>query len=298
MKISVLTATYNRAHTLPKLYNSLILNSAHGISFEWLIMDDGSTDETKSLIDRWSSQGLIDIKYHFQNNMGKMSALNNLLEHITGDITVECDSDDYFTNDAFLKINENWGKVENNPDIIGLAFLRIYEDNSVVGTKFKKEKVSNIFDIYFKDQIKGDKVLIFKSNIRKNYKHILEANEKFATEGRMYHQMGKQYDGFMCMNIPAIYCEYLEDGYTKNIINIFKKSPHGHYQYYLEMFDLNMTKLPFNKRIHIIKHYILFSYLTNKSIFYTITNVKGSLNLLLVTILSVPGYIMSNLKFK
>lgn len=298
MKISVLTPTYNRAYTLENLYKSLVNNLNNGISIEWLIMDDGSTDNTTSLVDSWIKENKLDIKYFKQQNMGKMTALNNLLEHITGEVTVECDSDDYFTDDAFLKIYENFRVIENNSSIIGLALLRIYKDNSVVGTKFNTEEVKNIFDIYFKDRVKGDKVLVFKSDIRKKYKHVLETNETFATEGRMYHQMGKNYDGFLCLNIPVMYCEYLPDGYTKNIKNIFLKSKEGHYKYYMEMFDLNMDNLPLKSRLHIIKHYILFSYLTNKTMKYTIDNVKGKFNRILTTLLVLPGYTMSKRKFK
>ena len=83
MKISVLTATYNRAYFLEKLYNSLVKNSDYGINIEWLIMDDGSVDDTKKVVENFIKNNNIsnlEIKYYFQENNGKMVAINNLVE--------------------------------------------------------------------------------------------------------------------------------------------------------------------------------------------------------------------------
>jgi hypothetical protein len=102
----------------------------------------------------------------------------------------------------------------------------------------------------------------------------------------------------MCFNISGIVCEYLDDGYTKNIIKVFKNNPYGYYKYYYEMFNFSFEDLPFKKRLHIIKHYILFSYLTNKTKTETLKNTKGKLNKLLVFLLVLPGYILTNKKFK
>ena len=86
MKISVLTATYNRAEDLEKLYTSLVINSNSNIEFEWLVMDDGSTDRTKVVIENFIKQNIVNIKYFYQENQGKMAAINNLMKEVTGDI--------------------------------------------------------------------------------------------------------------------------------------------------------------------------------------------------------------------
>ena len=123
MKVSVLTATYNRASFLDKLYNSLLKNSDYGISIEWLIMDDGSVDDTKNIVDRFKENikekeiKNLEIKYFYQENQGKMVAINNLVEKSSGDLIVDCDSDDYFTHDAFKIIKEeyeNYMKIKGN----------------------------------------------------------------------------------------------------------------------------------------------------------------------------------------
>ena len=85
MKISVLTPTYNRGELLKKLYNSLIENADYGVKIEWLIMDDGSTDNTKTIVEQFMKEEKIKVKYYYQRNQGKMIAINNLVQHVTGD---------------------------------------------------------------------------------------------------------------------------------------------------------------------------------------------------------------------
>ena len=83
MKVSVLTPTYNRANTIGKLYESLVKNQKFGIEIEWLIMDDGSTDNTEELINKYKKEANFQINYYKQENQGKMAALNNLVPNST-----------------------------------------------------------------------------------------------------------------------------------------------------------------------------------------------------------------------
>ena len=94
LKVSVLTATYNREQLLNTLYNSLIKNSKYNVDIEWLIMDDGSTDNTKKVVEEFIKANEITVKYYSQKNQGKMVAINNLVNHATGKLIIECDSDD------------------------------------------------------------------------------------------------------------------------------------------------------------------------------------------------------------
>lgn len=296
MKISVVTPTYNRAHTLTNLYKSLLKNRKYS-NFEWLIMDDGSTDDTEKLIKKWIKEYKIDIKYFKQKNKGKMEALNNLISKAKGELLIEVDSDDYLTDDAFKIILEEYKDIKDNDRVYALAFNRKTKDNKIIGNQ-KKEGIYRLFDMYFKMKASGDSPLVFKTKIRKKYKYKLENNERFSTEGRMYHEIDLNYDGLKWISKPIVICEYLDDGYSKNINNIFKSNPYGYYAYYKEMFDHDFKGMPFKSRLHILKHYILFSKLTDKRKIYTIKNTKGLLNKLLVTILVIPGYILTNKSFK
>jgi len=284
MKISVLTPTYNREKLLKNLYNSLVENSKYGIEIEWLIMDDGSTDETKSLIESLKEEGKIYIKYFYQENQGKMKALNNLVEKSSGNLIIECDSDDYFTPNAFNLIKNEYEN-HKNIDIYALCFLKCSQNGQNMGNNFKK-RYTTMFDLYFKEGEDGEKCLVFNSEVRKKYKYELEKNEKFVTEARMYHKMDLKYN-ILCVNEPIMICEYQNDGYSKNILKQFKENPYGYYEYFKEIFLHDMRKVSIKKRLYVIKHYILFSYLTRNR--KNLRNVKGIFNKFLYLILYIPG---------
>ena len=147
-----------------------------------------------------------------------------------------------------------------------------------------------MFNLYFKDGITGDKLLVYLSCIRKQYKYILEKNEKFCTEARMFNEIDKKYN-IVCFNHPVMICEYLNEGYSKNIKKLFLENPLGHYEYFKQLLNFDMHGVLFNKRIYAIKHYILFSYLAKQK--NLLKNVKGFFNKLLIIILYIPGIIKS-----
>lgn len=256
----------------------------------------GSTDKTRQIIDeiiKNNNKEDLDIYYYCQKNQGKMAAINNLINYATGDLIIECDSDDFFTDNAILTIKEKYENINNRKNIYAMAFLKSDNDLCNIGTIFKKENCeTTMFDIYFKDNTQGDKALVFISDIRKKYKYKLEKNEKFITEARMYNEMDKKYK-ILCFNEPIIICNYLEEGYSKNIQKIFKENPLGYYQFFKQLLSFNMKGVLFKKRLYIIKHYILFSYLTKQK--NVLKNAKGIFNKILITILFIPGTIKSYL---
>lgn len=261
MKISVLTPTYNRANLLKKLYNSLVENSKYNIQIEWLIMDDGSTDNTKNVIDNFNKVDNLEIKYYYQENSGKMTAINKLVELSSGDLIVDCDSDDYFTKDAFEIIKETYEKNKTSlKDIYGFCYLKYDTNGKNMGDNFKKEKTT-MFDLYFKEGETGEKALVFISEVRKKYKHKLEHGEKFITEARLYHEIDLDYK-MICENKPIMICEYQQEGYTQNIIEQFKQNPYGYYEYFKEIFKHGMKGVLWNKRKYAFKHLLYFWYLT------------------------------------
>lgn len=294
MKISVLTATYNRANLLDKLYKSLLKNTKYDIETQWLIMDDGSTDETKAVVESYKEENKFEIQYFYQENQGKMQALNHLLPYATGELLMECDSDDYLKEDAWKKIEEAYPKMDENT--YAFCYLKENQNGVNMGKSFQKEETT-MFDLYFKQGEDGEKALVFNTKIRKQYQYELEHNEKFITEARMYHKMDLHYK-IKCINQSIMVCQYQEDGYTKNIHNTFKQNKYGYYQYFKEMFSMELKGVYLKKRLYIIKHYILFSTLTKKSFLGALKEVKGIGNKLLFVLLYVPGKIMTKIKFK
>ena len=255
---------------------------------EWLIMDDGSTDGTNHQIEDFKRDNKIKINYHIQENQGKMVAINNLIPYATGDLIIECDSDDYFTKDAFKIIKDVWEQNKDKKDIYGLCFLKYDTKGNNMGNVFKKQKTT-MFDLYFKEGETGEKAIIFYSNVRKKYSYLLEKEERFSTEARMYHKMDENYQ-MICINEPIMICEYQTEGYTQNIEKQFKENPYGYYEYFKEILQKDMKGVKFYKRIYAVKHYILFSYLTKQ---YHGKFIKGLANKILYYILLLPGIIKS-----
>lgn len=161
MKISVLTPTYNRAGLLNRLYTSLIVNSKYNVQIEWLIMNDGSTDNTEKLVYEYISQKIVNIKYYEQENKGKMQALNRLMECATGDIIVECDSDDYFTDDAFYIIKKAYEDTKKQENIYALCFLKYDQNGNNIGNDLNDKEKTTMFDLYFKNGENGEKALAY-----------------------------------------------------------------------------------------------------------------------------------------
>ena len=295
MKLSIITPTYNRANMLGNLYNSIVKNLEknrevqQNIQVQWLIIDDGSTDNTEEVINQYISEKKIEIQYHKQENQGKMSAINNVVQYADGNLIVECDSDDIFSDNAFYDILQAYYETKERNDLYGLCFLKYDLKGNNIGNRFQREETT-MFDLYFKEQENGEKAIVFFANIRKQYQYKIEKDEKFSTEARMYHEMDLKYK-MKCINKPIMICDYKEDGYTKNIKRVFKENPYGHYAYFKEILEQHdMQGVSLKKRLYVIKHYILFGYLIKH---YEIKNIKSFQNRMWYIILFIPGMIKS-----
>ena len=259
MKLSILTATYNRVKYLSNLYKSILDNTeTSNLKAEWIIINDGSTDNTEEVIEKFVLENKIEIKYIFQENSGKMAAINRGMEEVTGELVVDCDSDDFFANNAFKVIEKNALKLLEDERIYALCFLKQDFFGNVSGKKFSTNYMeSTMFDLYFKQDIQGEKILVFNANIRKKFKHELEKNEKFVTEARMYHKMDDNYK-ILCINEVIEVGDYQDDGYTKNIVETFRKNPNGYYKYFKEILKKREKGVSFKKKIYVAKHVVLF----------------------------------------
>ena len=291
MKLSILTATYNRANYLTKLYESIKKNLKYNITPEWIIVDDGSTDDTKNIVQEFIKENRIIIKYMYQKNSGKMIAINEATKMATGDLIIDCDSDDYFSDNGFEIIEKNAKKLLKDEELYGMAFLKKEENGKISGKEFSRnEYKTTMFDLYFKEDIGGEKILVYNSKIRKMYSHQLENNEKFITEARMYHKMDEKYK-LLAINEIVEIGSYIEDGYTKNINKTFIENPYGYYMYFKELLQKNMKGVNFSKRLYAIKHYILFGYLTKNM--FNANLIRDRLNKFLYIILYIPGIMKS-----
>ena len=215
MTVTVLTPTFNRGGRLQSLWNSLQKQTVK--DFEWLVVDDGSTDGTKDLITQLQEKSDFPIRYIYKSNGGKHTALNVGIQTIRSELTFIVDSDDCVTDDAVESILKIHKKYRSQNNICGYAFLRAFPDGKVNGKKFDvNEKIGSYIDVRVNGNDTGaDKAEVFKTHCLKEFPFPEYPNEKFLGEDLVWVRMARKYE--MVHINKAIYVgNYLEDGLTNN----------------------------------------------------------------------------------
>lgn len=236
---TVFTPTYNRAHTLHRVYESLLSQTLK--DFEWLIVDDGSVDDTEILVKDWVSKNEFVIKYYKKINEGKHVAINYGVSKASGDLFVIFDSDDRCRNDSFEVLNKLWLSINNNK-VAGIVTLSSYDNGNIIGNKFPFEGVSGkMYEVFDKYNIKGDKWNCIKTRVMKEFKFPQFKNEKFLSEGLIWNRISDNYI-FVFYNEALLIQEYREDGLSKNLIRHKVGSPFGTILYYKEMISRDISK--------------------------------------------------------
>ena len=223
-QITVFTPTYNRAYCLHLGYESLLNQTSD--DFEWLIIDDGSTDNTKVLVQQWIDEGKIKIRYIYQENQGMHGAHNTAYENITTRYNTCIDSDDYMPENAIASILENVKDLDER--FAGIVGLDIDKNGAVIGTAFPEAlRESTLLEIYAKHGVVGDKKLVYKTEVVKKYpKYPLFKGENFVPLGHLYRLIDEDYI-LKPVNIPLAVVEYMPDGSSRNIMRQYRKNPRG-----------------------------------------------------------------------
>lgn len=210
--VAILTPTYNRAHLLPRLYESLSAQTDKG--FTWYIVDDGSTDNTEQICKTFVLDGA-DIVYIKKENGGKHTAINTAMETICEPLTFIVDSDDYLSADAVETIISDYERCQGNQNIAGMSYYRAHFDGVIIGDAFLSDYFeSNYITYIINQQIKGDKAEVFKTEILKQIPFPVHGNERFCSEAVVWMEIAKRYD-FLYRTKAIYFCEYLSDGLTK-----------------------------------------------------------------------------------
>ena len=225
-RLTYFTPTYNRAQNLPKLYESLVNQTDK--RFIWLVVDDGSKDNTSELINKWIKENKIEIEYIYKNNGGKHTAID-LSNEVCKTEFINCiDSDDCVSPDSTEILYNYFEKISNNDNICGIVGRRA----SFEGVPFNNSFPLNNETLYFRELSEKygysqDTNLVFKTEIIKKYKFPQFENERFVTESVFYNQFLFDYKMF---SIPELLYlgEYQEDGYTVQGLRLFYKNPEGY----------------------------------------------------------------------
>ena len=225
-KITIFTPTYNRAYILEQLYRSIKQQTFP--DFEWLIIDDGSTDNTEELVHHWiDEKNAFPICYYKQSNGGKCRAINRALELARGELFFVVDSDDYLTKDALEKIDEWEKQLPKDKKYCGVSGNLGTDENHTDNHLFTEGFLDgNLLDRY--SSVDGERAYAFYTQVHRRYTYPVFHDEKFMTEAVTYNRMA--HDGFKMRFYNDIICiyEYREDGLTYSGNQLFLDNPKGY----------------------------------------------------------------------
>lgn len=283
--ITVLTPTYNRAVLLRRLYESLIIQTNH--DFVWMIIDDGSSDDTQQMVQDFQQENEITIIYQKQENGGKHRALNRGIRQIETPLTYIVDSDDFLPENAIETILQYHRKYQDKKNLCGYSFLRCYEDGSVNTAYFdRNEEISTYRDIRINGNIGGDKAEVFLSAVLKEYPFPEFEGEKFMPEDAVWIKMSGPYE-MVHINKCTYISEYLDGGLTKTGRAMKIYSPKG-MMYRSEVF-LEDALVKISVKIKMMVLYIVYGLFAKCTLIEMEKNISKKA---LFIILLLPSYII------
>ncbi|SCC45117.1 Uncharacterized protein BW664_03676 [Bacillus mycoides] len=240
--------------------------------FIWLIIDDGSDDNTKELVHSWISEDYIDIRYYWQPNQGMHGAHNTAYEMIDTELNVCIDSDDSMPSDAVEKIMNFWNE-NGNEQVSGIIALDLYKDEKVIGSQLPLNlNRSTLFNLYNKHGVTGDKKLVYRTELTKKYPYPIFKNEKYVGLAYKYYMLDQKYE-MLLMNEALCYVEYMPDGSSMNMLNQYRKNPRGFAFYRKELMRLPFTNRVFKYRQAV--HYVSSSFMARNKRFIQESPCKG-----------------------
>lgn len=224
--ITVFTPTYNRKSCICKCYESLCSQTSK--NFVWLVIDDGSNDNTEELVKKWQKEEIhFPIQYVYKENGGLHTAYNKGIELADTELFMCIDSDDWIPNDAIERIERIWNKIHDK-NYTGIMGIDCYADGQCVGRNFPE----TIHEMYLyekmtKYKIPGDKKMIHQTKLLKKVAPMptYEGEKNFNPSYMMYQldQFGKLYVTNECFCIV----DYQPDGMSSNIYKQYRNSPNS-----------------------------------------------------------------------
>lgn len=251
--LTIFTPAFNRANLLSRLYESLC-NQTNS-DFDWLIIDDGSTDATKELVQSWIQENKIPITYIYQKNQGMHGAHNTAYKNITAVLNTCIDSDDYMPNDAVELILNKWNAIDQGKfaGIIGLDSLI---SGGILGTQFTTE-TTTLEDFYLNGGT-GDKKLVYRTEIINRYpEYPIFEGEKYVGLGTKYLFVDKDFQ-MATLNEVLVVVDYQPTGSSNTMFYQYLKYPKGFiYNRITTMKYSKSIKRKFIEAIHYISSCII-----------------------------------------
>lgn len=252
--LTVFTPAYNRAHTIGRTYDSLCRQTSK--DFEWLIVDDGSTDNTKELVGSWIKENKISIRYIWQENQGMHGAHNTAYRNITSELNTCIDSDDWMPDDAVERIISFWRK-NGSEKYAGIMGLDATADDKILGDKFPDDFKETTERNYFERlQSRGDKKLVYRTDVITKYpEYPIFKGEKYVGLGYKYSLIDLDYK-LLTSNEVYVIVDYQEDGSSLNMWRQYWCNPRGFAFIRLQDMDLGLS---WKKKVVACVHYVSHS---------------------------------------
>jgi glycosyltransferase involved in cell wall biosynthesis len=222
MIFSVCTPVYNRARLLPRVYESLKQQTCN--DFEWLIIDDGSTDDTAEIVQPWLREAnAFSIRYIRKENGGKHTVLNRAVREARGRFFVVVDSDDWLVPEALETLNKEWNGVSNPEAFTGVCGLFCYDNGRTVGTRFPQDRlVSNAIDLRLRLGVKGDKIGFTRTEIMRRFPFPEEFGQAYVPESIVWNRISQEFDTLFINEVIGMK-EYQPGGITsKSGLNSYR----------------------------------------------------------------------------
>ena len=263
MKLTVFTPAYNRAELLPRLYRSLLEQTCGG--FEWLVVDDGSTDDTESVVAGFAAEEKLPVRYVRKENGGKHSAHNLALEHARGEWFFCVDSDDQLAPSAVTAILTALKQVDKV--CAGLAGYKISQTGELLCAKLESGISCGPYSLVHKYGGKGEYALLFRTEVLRRCPFPVVQGERFVTECVLYDRL--ELAGYTVCPLPEVLqiCEYQPDGLSSNTYRLMKNSPTGYQIYHAQRIDLARS---LRERLgHCIRYQAFYAMSRNKEYCYS-----------------------------
>lgn len=291
-KLTIVTPTYNRGREIVNLYNSLYKQSSY--NFKWLIIDDGSSDNTRNII-KDLKKDRFEINYVYKENQGKHTALNVAFSILDTELFVIVDSDDSLDCDAVKHIENDWEKYRHNSKICGLVYPRMYPNGIWICDKFKAGEFEENYNNYvINSNLKGDKSEVFRCEIFKNLRYPEYDGERFLGEGVLWSKIARKYN-MIFISTPIYICNYLEGGLTKSGRQLRIKNPLGGMYHAEEYMDKIYT---FKIREKNTLLYLTYAHFAKINFFDIFRDKKNKIMLLINWLPSMVLYLIWKIKFE
>lgn len=253
--VTVLTPTYNRASLLPRLYESLCCQTSK--DFEWIVVDDGSADDTEDVVKGFDSacQPFL-IKYYRKENGGKHTAVNLGIKKAQGELLFIADSDDKLPPDGIDTVAKEWLAVKGCEKIGGIAGLDInMRDGTLIGSGLPRDCVDcNAIDIRYVYRVSGDLKEVFRTSVLREFPFPEISGERFCPEQLNWFRIAQKYDlHYIDKSIYLV--EYEQDGLTAGITKARMLSPVASMMTYAEMLGYD---IPFRVKVKAAINYWRF----------------------------------------